>query len=82
MIPPCVDQHPDVFSDPEFSLTQLGTSTPDSFSDSLDVASSQSPQQEQKKAGKGGEGREEGEGEERRERRKRRERGRMESGRK
>ena len=51
MVPPWVDQHPDVFSDPEFSLTQLGTGSSDSFTDSLEIAESnlcQEQQQQQK----------------------------------
>ena len=47
MVPPWVDQHPDVFSDPEFSLTQLGTGGSDSFTDSLEIDESNSRQEQQ-----------------------------------
>ena len=57
MIPPWVDQHPDVFSDPEFSITQLGKGSPNSFMDSLNVASSKSEQAgKEEKRGEEGEG--------------------------
>lgn len=38
MVPPWLEEHPDVFSDPNFSLTQLETGASDSLARSLEAA--------------------------------------------
>ena len=38
MVPPWLDEHPDVFSDPNFSITQLETRDSDSLAHSLEAA--------------------------------------------
>lgn len=38
MVPPWLEEHPDVFSDPNFSITQLETQVSDSLAHSLAAA--------------------------------------------
>ncbi len=55
VVPPWVEEHPDVFSDPDFSITQLDTPTPSDTPPDLSFVSVGD------NGGRGGEGRQDSE---------------------